>query len=47
VRQAEEGVDKITAEEYAEELETNIGKLKAQLKSKQYRAKSRGNQAPS
>jgi len=33
------GVDKVTAKEYAEELEANLGKLLEQLKSKQYRAK--------
>jgi len=33
------GVDKITAQEYAEKLEANLGKLLEQLKSKQYRAK--------
>ena len=38
-KKAAAGVDKITAEEYAKELGSNLGKLEAQLKSKQYRAK--------
>ena len=38
-KKAAAGVDNITAKEYAEELETNLGKLEEQLKSKQYRAK--------
>jgi len=38
-KKAAAGVDKITAEEYAKELETNLGMLEEQLKSKQYRAK--------
>jgi len=33
------GVDKITAQEYAEKLEANLGELLGQLRSKQYRAK--------
>jgi RNA-directed DNA polymerase len=38
-KKAVAGVDKITAEEYARELETNLKKAEEQLKSKQYRAK--------
>jgi hypothetical protein len=38
-KKAAAGVDKITAEEYAKELENNLGGLEEQLKSKQYRAK--------
>ena len=38
-KKAAAGVDKITAEEYAKELESNLGELEEQLKSKQYRAK--------
>lgn len=38
-KKAAAGVDKITAKEYAEELETNLVQLEEQLKSKQYRAK--------
>ena len=38
-KKAAAGVDKITAEEYAQELEANLSKLEEQLKSKQYRAK--------
>lgn len=38
-KKAAAGVDKITAEEYAKELESNLGEAVEQLKSKQYRAK--------
>lgn len=38
-KKAAAGIDKITAKEYAEELESNLGKAVEQLKSKQYRAK--------
>jgi len=38
-KKAAAGVDKITAGEYAKELETNLSQLDEQLKSKQYRAK--------
>ena len=38
-KKAAAGVDNITAKEYAEELESNLGKVVEQLKSKQYRAK--------
>ncbi len=39
-KKAAAGIDKITAEEYAKELETNLSELEEQLKSKQYRAKA-------
>jgi RNA-directed DNA polymerase len=38
-KKAAAGVDEITAKEYAKELESNLGELEEQLKSKQYRAK--------
>ena len=38
-KKAAAGVDKITAKEYAEELESNLDTMEEQLKSKQYRAK--------
>ena len=38
-KKAAAGIDNITAKEYAKELESNLGKLEEQLKSKQYRAK--------
>ena len=36
-KKAAGGVDNITAKDYAEELESNLGKVVEQLKSKQYR----------
>lgn len=38
-KKAAAGVDNITAKEYAEELESSLGKVVEQLRSKQYRAK--------
>lgn len=38
-KKAAAGVDNIKAKEYSEDLESNLGKVVEQLKSKQYRAK--------